>query len=73
MLHAKQHELKSATNFASRSASPLNPTLPPWMVCPTETEGWLWATNNSCENVFGKQAEHFCDEAAAETTLRRAV
>ena len=31
VLHAKRHELESAIAFGSLPASPLNPTLAPWM------------------------------------------
>ena len=52
VLHAKRcHELESAISFASHPSSPLSPTLPPWMGCPIDREGWIRATTNPCEIV----------------------
>ena len=58
VLHAKRsHELESAISFASRRSSPLSPTLPRWMGCPIDREGWIRATKNPCENVCENYSE----------------
>ena len=59
VLHAKPcHELESAISFASHPSSPLSPTLPPWMGCPIDREGWIRATKNPCENVCENYSEN---------------